>query len=198
MSRSTGPTRVGSLSPRRFQCPRKPALMPFRSQFDSGARHGPNVCPSGSSGWLLRDSLPGERFQDDPLRRQADRRPFDDVRRSDLHQSWTSPNDPDYPLDMPCSLPRWIGTGATSASSVSVRPSRHADGSASTIYFRGLLKLHAVTAFPIAHPPEVGFVTRPQSRQLPVQTVRQLPSSAVCCPGGSFPHWGSAPLGRTA
>jgi len=54
---------------------------------------------------------------------QADRRPFDDVRRRDLHQSWTSPNDPDHRLDMPCSLPRWIGTGATSASSLSVRPS---------------------------------------------------------------------------
>jgi hypothetical protein len=24
-----------------------------------GARHGPNVCPSGSSGWLLRDNPPG-------------------------------------------------------------------------------------------------------------------------------------------
>jgi hypothetical protein len=24
-----------------------------------GARYGPNVCPSGSGGWLLRDNLPG-------------------------------------------------------------------------------------------------------------------------------------------
>jgi hypothetical protein len=46
-----------------------------------------------------------------------------DVRRRDLHQSWTSPNDSDHPLGMPFSLPRWIGTGATSASSLSVRPS---------------------------------------------------------------------------
>jgi hypothetical protein len=54
---------------------------------------------------------------------------------------------------------------------------RYAGGSASTTYFRGLLKLHAVTACRIAHPPFVGFITR--LRPTPVSRFRTLASYQV-------------------
>jgi len=42
-------------------------------------------------------------------------------------------------------------------------------------HFRGLHRLHSVTARRIAQPPKVTFVTRLQPSQLPGQTARQLP-----------------------
>src|SRR5204863_9795588 len=42
-------------------------------------------------------------------------------------------------------------------------------------HFRGLHRLHSVTARRIAQPPTVTFVTRLRPSQLPGQTARQLP-----------------------
>src|SRR5712671_6930917 len=42
-------------------------------------------------------------------------------------------------------------------------------------HFRGLHRLHSVTAHRIAQPPKVTFVTRLQPSQLSGQTARQLP-----------------------
>ena len=42
-------------------------------------------------------------------------------------------------------------------------------------HFRGLHRLHSVTARRIAQPPKVTFVTRLQPSQLPDQAARQLP-----------------------
>ena len=42
-------------------------------------------------------------------------------------------------------------------------------------HFRGLHRLHSVTARRIAQPPKVTFVTRLQPNQLPSQAARQLP-----------------------
>ena len=42
-------------------------------------------------------------------------------------------------------------------------------------HFRGLLRLHSVTARRIAQPPKVTFVTRLRPSQLPSQAARQLP-----------------------
>ena len=65
-------------------------------------------------------------------------------------------------------------------------------------HFRGLHRLHSVTARRIAQPPKVTFVTRLQPSQLPSQTARQLPdlstiirvessSTGVSRPRGALP-----------
>ena len=46
-------------------------------------------------------------------------------------------------------------------------------------HFRGLHRLHSVTARRIAQPPKVTFVTRLQPSQLPDQTARQLPDQST-------------------
>ena len=46
-------------------------------------------------------------------------------------------------------------------------------------HFRGLHRLHSVTARRIAQPPKVTFVTRLQPSQLPGQTARQLPDQST-------------------
>ena len=65
-------------------------------------------------------------------------------------------------------------------------------------HFRGLHRLHSVTARRIAQPPKVTFVTRLQPSQSPSQTARQLPvlstiirvessSTGVSHPRGALP-----------
>ena len=65
-------------------------------------------------------------------------------------------------------------------------------------HFRGLHRLHSVTARRIAQPPKVTFVTRLQPSQLPSQAARQLPdlstiirvessSTGVSRPRGALP-----------
>jgi len=93
---------------------------------------------------------------------------------ANLHQFLVSPNYPDHLPRMPCSLPRWIGSGARQ-----LLPCP-----------RGLPSYSGftcVTACQVAHPPCVRFVTRLRSDQLPGQIVRQLPSPTDCYSRGSFP-----------
>ena len=46
-------------------------------------------------------------------------------------------------------------------------------------HFRGLLRLHSVTAHRIAQPPKATFVARLQPSQLPNQAARQLPDQST-------------------
>ena len=69
-------------------------------------------------------------------------------------------------------------------------------GSASTLHFRGLLRLHSRSARKVAQPPKAAFVTGLRSRRLPDKTACQLPDQTDNCLGGSFLHWCYAPSGR--
>ena len=62
-------------------------------------------------------------------------------------------------------------------------------------HFRGLLRLHSVTARRIAQPPKVTFVTRLQPSQLPGQTARQLPDLSTIIRVRSSLTDGSRPRG---
>ena len=54
-----------------------------------------------------------------------------------------------------------------------------------------------VTACQIARPPDVDFVARFRPAPFPGLAARQLSNPAIDYSSGPFPHWESAPLGRT-
>jgi len=62
-------------------------------------------------------------------------------------------------------------------------------------HFRGLRRLHSVTARRIAQPPKVTFVTRLQPGQLPSRTARQLPDLSTSIRVRSSLTDGSRPRG---
>ena len=138
----------------------------------------------------------------DPLRRPRPTAVLsDDVRRRDLRQSWTSPNYPDHLSCMLCSLPRWIGSGALIGCPLpcTVRPSP----------LCRRVGIHNLLSRPAQASRGYGlqdcsstirglYHEAPSYAGFPVSNARQLPSPTDNYLGGSFPHWCSTPLGRTA
>jgi len=125
----------------------------------------------------------------------------DDVRRRDLRQSWTSPNYPDHLSCMLCSLPRWIGSGALIGCPLpcTVRPSPLCR----RVGIHNLLSRPAQASrgygLQDCSPTIRGlYHEAPSYAGFPVSNARQLPSPTDNYLGGSFPHWCSTPLGRTA
>src|ERR1700680_2265172 len=89
---------------------------------------------------------------------------------------------PDHLPDMPRSLPRWTRTGTFGRFlSCPARPSPlFRRVGIHDFTFEACSSFTRVTACQVAHPPEVGFVTRLQSDRLPVgQPVRLLVSYHV-------------------
>jgi len=107
---------------------------------------------------------------------------------ANLHQFRVSPNYPDHLPRMPCSLPRWIGSGACRLLPCprGLPPLFRRVG-IHDFTFEACSSFTCVTACQVAHPPCVRFVTRLRSDQLPGQIVRQLPSPTDCYSRGSFP-----------
>ena len=122
-----------------------------------------------------------------------------DVRSRDLRQSRASPTDPDRLPCMPCSLPRWTGTGArrllswrapAPGPSLSVQPSpQYRRASIRIFTFQACSSFTRVTACKVAHPPCLGFIARLRPDRFPGSDARKLPSPAGNRLGGSFPHW---------
>src|ERR1700686_2960830 len=104
-----------------------------------------------------------------------------------LRQSRASPTDPDRLPGMPCSLPRWIGSGARwlssgalprRASSLSVRPSPFLRRvGIHDFTFEACSSFTRVTACQVAPPPFVGFIARLRPNRFPDSDARKLPSS---------------------
>src|SRR5262245_20708711 len=113
-------------------------------------------------------------------------------------QSRASLNHPDHLLCMPCSIPRWTGSGARwlarcvyprgffpvrAASPLPGRVGVH------IVTFEACSSFTRVTACTVAHPPYVGFIARLRPGRFPGSDARKLPSSTNNSLGGSFPHW---------
>lgn len=100
---------------------------------------------------------------------------------------------------MPCSLPRWTGTGACwlpcgalprRVSSLPVQPSPLCRRVGIHIFtFEACSSFTRVTACKVAHPPFVGFIARLRPRQFPDSGARKLSSPTNNYLSGSFPHW---------
>jgi len=129
---------------------------------------------------------------------QTDRRPCMRHWSATSIGSGSPPITPDRLSCMPCSLPRWIGTGACRFLPCPLGPSPFLRRvGIHDFTFEACSSFTHVTACRIAHPPSVGFIARLRLDWLPGRTARKLPGSTDKSPGGSFPHWWSAPLGRT-
>jgi hypothetical protein len=96
-------------------------------------------------------------------------------------QSRASLTHPDHLLCMPCSIPRWTGSGArwlTSCrrvSSLSVLPSPlSARVGVHIVTFEACSSFTRVTACTVAHPPFVGFIARLRPSQFPGSGARKL------------------------
>jgi hypothetical protein len=106
------------------------------------------------------------------------------------HQSRASPNYPDHPPYMPCSLPRWTGTGACWFLPCPRGLPRFGGGSASTF----LLSRPAQASFTL-RPARllthltVGFIARLHPDRFPDSGARKLSSPTNNYLSGSFPHW---------
>ena len=99
-----------------------------------------------------------------------------DVRGRDPHQSRASLTDPDHLPCMPCSLPRWTGSGARWLAScafprgffLSVLPSPLSGRVGVHITtFEACSSFTRVTACRVAHPPYVGFIARLRPGRFP-------------------------------
>src|SRR5258708_36657898 len=99
---------------------------------------------------------------------------------------------------MPCSLPRWTGSGArwlascvpARVSSLSVQPSQISGRVGVHITtFEACSSFTRVTACRVAHPPYVGFIARLHPGRFPDSGARKLPSSTHNLLG-----WGLPPL----
>src|SRR5207244_8843754 len=112
-----------------------------------------------------------------------------DVRR-DLRQSRASPNYPDHLPCMPCSLPRWTGTGACWFLPCPRDLPRSSGGVGIHIAtFEACSSFTRVTAFKVAHPPYVGFIARLRPNLFPGSDARKLSNPTNNYLSGSFPHW---------
>ena len=119
---------------------------------------------------------------------QTGRRPF--WRRSGPRPP-TNPEPPSLTSDhlpcMPCSIPRWTGSGARWLASCAFPRGflpcpcslpRYRGGSASTLLtFEACSSFTRVTACTVAHPPYVGFIARLRPGRFPSSGARKLPSS---------------------
>ena len=112
----------------------------------------------------------------------------------------------DRPPCMPCSLPRWTGTGACwlpcgalprRVSSLPVQPSPLCRRVGVHIFtFEACSSFTRVTACKVAHPPFVGFIARLRPRQSPGSGARKLSSPtnnylSGSFPTGDLPRWGA-------
>ena len=105
---------------------------------------------------------------------------------------------PNHLPTVPCRLPRRIERVRVSiASPLTLAFPKWQEGRHPHCHFRGLLRLHSVTARRIAQPPKATFVTRLQPNQLPSQAARQLPDLSTII-RGILLHRCFAPSGRTA
>ena len=112
-------------------------------------------------------------------------------------QSRASLTDPDHLPCMPCSLPRWTGSGARwlascafprRVSSLSVRPSPLPWRVGVHIAtFEACSSFTRVTACKVAHPPYVGFIARFRPGRFPGSDARKLPSSTINLLGWVLP-----------
>src|SRR5262249_44792266 len=94
---------------------------------------------------------------------------------------------PDHLPCMPCSIPRWTGSGArwlaklrvpAQVSSLSVLPSPLSRRvGVHIVTFEACSSFTRVTAFKVAHLPLVGFIARLRPSRLPGSGARKLPSS---------------------
>src|SRR6266496_579271 len=115
----------------------------------------------------------------------------------------TSPEPPPLAADrlphMPCSLPRWIGSGArwltslrvpARVSSLSVQPSPFLRRAGiHNFTFEACSSFNRVTACKVAHPPFAGFIARLRPCRFPGSNARKLSSPTNNYLSGSFPHW---------
>jgi hypothetical protein len=121
--------------------------------------------------------------------------------------SRASPTDPNNLPCMPCSLPRWVESGACRLPrgallrrilpcSCSLR--RFSGGSASpTPLSRPAQASPALRPDKVAPPASVGFIERLRPGGYPTSGARKLSSPTNNCLSGSFPNRGSAHSGRT-
>src|SRR4029077_8965993 len=102
-------------------------------------------------------------------------------------QSRASLTDPNHLPYMPCSFPRWTGSGARWLASCAF-PRGLLPCPCSLPRYRGRVGIHIttfeacssftrVTACTVAHPPYVGFIARLRPGRLPGSDARKLPSS---------------------
>src|SRR4051794_9725247 len=99
---------------------------------------------------------------------------------------------------MPCSLPRWTGSGARRlifwrAPAPGFFPVRTAfpvmqTGRHPHLTFEACSSFTHVTACKVAHPPYVGFIARLRLGQFPGSDARKLPSPTDNCLGGTSPQ----------
>ena len=97
--------------------------------------------------------------------------------RCDLRPERASPDYPDHLSNVPCPIPRWIGTGAyVGCFPIPRGLPRFPGGSASTISLsRPAQTSLALRPRWIAQPPKAAFVTRLRDGRLPNRPARQLP-----------------------
>ncbi len=117
----------------------------------------------------------------------------------DLRPERVSPDYPDHLPNVPCPLPRWIGTGACVGCFPIPRGlPRQTGGSASTIsLIQGLLRLHSRYG-PLGRPTAQSGLCHEASRRSVTRPPRSSATrSTDNSLGGSFLHWCSAPSGRT-
>ena len=102
-----------------------------------------------------------------------------------------SPDYSHHPSNVPCPLPRRIGTGASvGCFPIPLGPSPLCRRVGIRDFtFEACSGFTRVTARWIAQPPKAAFVTRLQPARLPSQVARQLPGPTDNFLGGSFLHW---------
>ena len=97
--------------------------------------------------------------------------------RRDLRPKRASPDYPDHLSNVPCPLPRWIGTGAFVGCFPIPRglPRAVRRVGIHNFTFEACSDFTRVTARWIAQPPKAAFVTRLRDSRLPDRPARQLP-----------------------
>jgi hypothetical protein len=102
-----------------------------------------------------------------------------------------SPDYPHHPSNVPCPLPRRIGTGASvGCFPIPLWPSPLCRRVGIRDFtFEACSGFTRVTARWIAQPPKAAFVTRLRPARLPGRVARQLPGPTDNFLGGSFLHW---------
>jgi hypothetical protein len=114
-----------------------------------------------------------------------------------LRPDWGSPTRPDHLPRMPCSLPRWTRPVQASVTSRSVQPSPFLRRvGVHDFTFEACSSFTRVTAYRVAQPPMVAFVTRLRPGPLPAQAACQLPDLTTIIwvglpPTGDLRRWGA-------